>query len=101
LRHGNLFDGKNRLPGNAIKNKSKAGFRHLLYGIHQLAIFSDLHEHRLRREIVIPEIMVHGLKMPKALARRRVECNEGIAEETVAFSIAAVGIGRRRSQRKK
>ncbi len=63
------------------------------------SLVTDGRELRRRAGIQIPEVVVHELEMPPALAAARVERDDGRAEEIGAVPIRAVEVIRRRSER--
>jgi hypothetical protein len=46
-------------------------------------------EHRLRRHVVVPQVMVHHLKVPNHLPGRRAQRDHGIREQILSESLAA------------
>src|SRR5262249_17803879 len=49
------------------------------------------------RQIVIPQVVMHDLIMPAALAGRRVECDHAVGEQVLPQPLPSVEIERRRS----
>src|SRR5262249_1526568 len=50
------------------------------------------------RQIVVPQVMMQGLKVPEPLARPGVERNRAVREEIRAAAVAAVEVEGRRSE---
>ena len=91
--------GKERLARLALEHVDVAGLRDLRDGVHRPAIARHGHEHRRRGEIPIPEVVLHALEMPDALARPRVEREHGVGEQVVAEPVRAIKVERRRARR--
>ena len=58
------------------------------------AVHDDVHEERRGRRVVVPDVVVHELEVPAALARLHVERDDARAEEVVAGVEAAVVVDR-------
>ena len=56
-------------------------------------------QNRLGGKIVVPQVVVHGLKVPQPLTAGGIERDQRIAEQVRPLAVAAVIIGRRRGQR--
>src|SRR5262249_5662701 len=67
--------------------------------IDHLAVVADRQQLWRIGGIVIPEIVMHELEVPEALAGAQVEREQRIAEESLAFAIGAVEIIGRRAER--
>ena len=59
----------------------------------------DVDENRLRRQVVVPDVVMDQLLMPAADAGRRVERDQRVGVEVGPGPIAAVEVVRRRAQR--
>src|SRR5215470_1853161 len=59
-----LFDGKQRFSGKAIENKYEAHLGYLSYRGRQGAVVSNVNQHWLRWQIVVPEIVMNHLVVP-------------------------------------
>ena len=94
LRNGPLFDRPYRLTGHAIEHVKEAGLAGQRHRVDRLAILPDGDQLRSRGVVIIPEIVVHGLVVPQALAGARVERQQAVAEQV------ATRCGRRRRNRK-
>ena len=80
--------GNSGFPVSRSKTKTYAGFGDLGDGIHQLAIAHHRHQVRRRGKVAIPEIVVHGLKMPHALAGCGLQREQRVGEQIVALRFA-------------
>src|SRR5205823_11731839 len=94
-------DLEQRLTGSALKQESKAGLGNLRDRVHRFALAEDGHQRWLRRNIVIPEIVMNGLKVPDPLAGKRLHGHQRIAEKARTLAVPSVIIVGRRSQRQK
>ena len=63
------------------------------------AVDRDVREHRLAREVVVPDAVVHALEMPEPLARLHVERDQALSEQVRPGTMAAVPVVGRRRQR--
>ena len=50
------------------------------------------HERRRRREVAIPDVVLHALEVPHAFTGCRAEAEDGVREQVVAVPVAAVEI---------
>ncbi len=64
LRHGPLDDFEHRLAGLAIEDEQHAGLRCLDNGRNRFVVALDVDQHRLRRHVVVPQVVMHELAMP-------------------------------------
>src|SRR5262249_8184634 len=99
LGYGRFLDIEQRLARYAIEYKREAGLGYLSYRWDKAPVAPYFDQIGLRGNIVIPEVVMHCLKMPDPLARRGVERDQGIAEQPRALAIAPIVVGRRRGQR--
>ncbi len=99
LRHRPLFDRPQRLAGHAIEHVEQSELRRLRDDVARLAVVP--HGEQLRRggQVVVPDVVVHGLEVPEALAGARVEREQRVAEEVGALAIAAEHVVGRRAER--
>ena len=67
-RHGALLDREERRAGVAIEHEEPTGLGRLSDRGHETAAAGDVDQHRLRGEVVVPEVVVHGLERPHDLA---------------------------------
>ena len=77
----------------AIEQIDEALFGGLRDGVDGLAVALDGEQNGRRREVAVPEVVMHGLKMPEAFAGSGVECEQAIGVEVVAGAVGAVEIG--------
>ena len=77
-RGGNFLDAKNWLAVVAVEEEAIGGFGALRHRLDLLAI--DLHFANNRRtgDVVVPQIVMHALEMPEALAGAGVEGERAI-----------------------
>src|SRR5579864_6130074 len=94
-----ILDGEQRLAVVALENKDHAGLGDLSDGIHQLAVSHHGYQVRGRGKVAIPEIVLHGLKMPDALAGRGLQSDQRVGEQIVAQTVGSVEIEGRRAGR--
>src|SRR2546427_7757838 len=88
-----LFHRENRLTGLAVEDEQHAGLRGLNDGGRGGATVRDRHERRRRSIVVIPQVVVHGLKRPDQLAGRSPEGHDRVGVAVVAETEHAVVIG--------
>jgi hypothetical protein len=81
-----------RLASQAIEHEGKPGLRHLRDRGNFLAANGDVDEHRWRRQIVIPDVVMERLEVPNTLACIRIETHETVGEEVIPVAVAAVEI---------
>src|SRR6185436_3587363 len=76
LRDRSLLDRPYRLAGPAIEYVDEPLLADLHHGIDPPSIHRDRAQRRRRREVVVPQTVVHRLEMPDALAGRGVKADE-------------------------
>ena len=91
-RHGPLDDRPHRLAGVAVEDIHEALLRHLRDGLDGFAVHHDVHQVGRRRQVVIPQAVMHHLEVPDALAGGAVHAHEALREQVVAQAMAAVPI---------
>ena len=69
LRHRALFDGPERLAGDAIEHEQETLFGRLRDGVDRLAVVANRDQLWGGVVVVVPQIVVHHLKMPQASFR--------------------------------
>ena len=69
LRHRPLFDRPDRRAGPTVEDVGEALLAHLRHRLDAPAVDGDVHQHRRRRQVVVPHAVVHRLEVP-ARARR-------------------------------
>ena len=87
-----LVDGEQRFAREPVEEIQISLLRGLSQGFDALAVARNCEECGRRRKIPIPDIVMHSLKMPDALACIRVECKQRVCVEIVAESVAAIEI---------
>src|SRR5271154_5464645 len=87
-----FLNGKERLAGGAIEEIEISLLGCLCDRIDTAAIVSYREQRRGRRKVAIPDVMMHPLKVPKALAGLCIEREQGVCEEVVSHSIRSVEI---------
>src|SRR5690606_12232002 len=98
-RHGPLLYRPQRLARHAIEDEQEAVLRRLRDDVDAPAFVRNGQELRRGREVVVPEIVMHGLEVPEPLARAHVERDETVAEQIRADAIRAVIVVGRRAER--
>ena len=94
------MDREKRFAGEAIEEVEIALLRRLRDGVDALAIAVEAEERRWRGKVAIPDVVVHALEMPDALACVRVEGKQRVGVEVVADAVAAVEVHDCRSGRR-
>ena len=79
LRRLPFLDRQHRLPRLPVENKDEALLGALDDDIAPLAIERDRGERGLRSDVVIPDIVMHGLEAPESLASVGVQRHHGVA----------------------
>ena len=83
-------------PVTRSNTKRYAHFVTLRDGSDRLAVHGDVDERRRRRQVVIPDVVMHELVVPHAFTGSRIDTHEAACEEVVAGTMAAVVIAGRR-----
>ena len=94
LGHWTFFYRKQWLSRNPVENKYETHLRDLSHRGNFAAIPPHIDEHGLRRQIVIPDIVVHGLEVPNQFAGGRVQRDQTIGEQVLTFTVGAIKIVR-------
>ena len=94
-----FLDRPDRLARLTVEDVRESLLRHLGDRVNRAAVDGNRHQVGRRREVVVPDAVVHRLKMPLALAGRRIEADERFGEEIGAQPasapvVAARGAGR-------
>ena len=84
LRHRPLFHAEHRLAGHAIEDEQQPHLGDLRDRGNRLAVLDDVDQRRRRAEVVVPDVVMHELLVPLALAGRDVDGDERVAVEVVA-----------------
>ena len=99
LRHRPLFDRNERRAGLAIEHEEVAGLGRHADGRDGAPVLAPVEQDRWRRDVVVPEIVMHGLEVPDALAGVGAQRHDGIGEQVVAEALAAVVVRARAARR--
>ena len=75
-----FLDREQGRAGLAIEQEDVAGLGGLRDGIARLAVVHHRHEHRRRRQVAIPHVVVDELVMPDALAGGGVQHEQAVGE---------------------
>src|SRR6185369_927537 len=68
LFYGTLFDRPDRLPRDSIEDVCKGLLRKLDHRADGLSVDIDIQQDRMRRHVIVPDVMVHQLVMPDFLS---------------------------------
>ena len=93
-----LFDAEDGLAGDAIEDEQQALLGINRHRRNRPAVALDVDERRRRVQVVVPVVVMRGLKKPLQLARRRIEREQRRAVQIRAQPIAAIEIGRGRAE---
>ncbi len=85
-----LLDWEERLARFAVEGEQQAHLGRLDHDRDADAVPLDIRQHGLRRNIVVPQVVVHELPGPDYLAARRVECDQRIGVAVVSKSFTAI-----------
>ncbi len=99
LRHGAFLHRPYRLAGIAVEHEHKSLLGRLDHDVARALAGIDARQRRLRRQIVIPDIVMHGLKRPDPLAGLGAQRHDRIGVVVVAGPLAAPEIRARRRRR--
>ena len=92
LRDRPLLDGKDRLAGHAIEEIEKRLFAHHGDRLDGPTVHREIDQHRRRRDVHVPDRVVHELEMPFATTGPVVDGDEAFREEVVPGPESAVEI---------
>ena len=90
--------GKIGSPGLAVEDVGAAVLRDLRDDVARPAVLRDRDERRRGGEVAVPEVVLHGLEVPDALAGRRAQAEDRVGEQVVAVPVGAVEVVRRPSR---
>ena len=99
FRHGALLDAEDRLAVGAIEDVHQAGLPDQRERGNRSSVLPDVHHHRRRRLIGIPQVVMHGLEVPLVLPGLHIDGHDGIRKQVGAGTIAAPVVGRRTADR--
>ena len=81
------------LAGLPVEHEDVGRLGDLGHHVAPPAVVDDGEQVGGRREVAVPDVVVHGLEVPDALAGRGVEGEQGVGEEVGAHAVAAVEVG--------
>ena len=90
--HRPLLDAVDGLARLAVQDEHPARLADLREGGNALAVPLDLEQAGRRRQVVVPQLVVDVLEVPRQLAGRDVEGDGRVREEVVAGAVAAVEV---------
>ena len=94
LRHGPLLDRPHGRARRAIEHEQEAVLRDLRERFDRPAVDRDVDQDRRGRQVVVEQIVMHGLEVPDALAGLRIQRDDRAAVQVVAEAMAAVHVVR-------
>src|ERR1035438_2243539 len=99
-REGTFMNGKQRLPCEPVEDVQIALLGGLRQGVYGFAVADEIEEHGRRWKVAVPDVVMHALEVPDALAGGGIEREQGVGVEVVAGAVATVvvedrGAGRR------
>ena len=99
LRHRALLNRPDRIAGITVEHKDKTLLGRLDHDVAHALPGIDPRQRRLRRQVVIPDVVMHGLKRPHEFAGLGAQRDHGIGMLVVAGPLAAPEIRARRRRR--
>ena len=90
LRHSCFYDGPDWFAAGAVEHEDKALFGNLCEGLDAFAVDSNVREGGRGWRVVIPDVVMGGLKVPDAFAGFGIEADDACTEEIVAGAVAAI-----------
>ena len=97
--HRPLLDPVDGLAGHAVQDEHPPRLADLGEGGDDLAVALDVHQAGRRRQVVVPQLAVDVLEVPRELAAGDVDGDGRVGEEVVAGSVAAVEVRPRAAHR--
>src|SRR5947207_11103449 len=91
--HGSLDDREQWLPAGALEYVQHAGLGRLDDRRYGHSLHLDVPQDRLRREVVIPQVVVDERLLPHAPAAPGIETQQRVGETIATQAHAAVGVG--------
>ena len=88
-----LLHGEHRLSRLPLEQEQETGLGDLRDRIHVLAAATNPNQVRRSREVVVPEIVMDRLEVPRSASGLRIESDDGVREEVLPESVAAVVVG--------
>ncbi len=99
LRYRSFLDGKNGLSCAAIEGEDQTHLGGLNNSGDAAAVADQIGESRLRRQVIVPHVMVDQLLVPPDGPGCGIERDQGVCVQIVAFTLAAVEVRARRASR--
>jgi hypothetical protein len=93
--HRAFLDGEHRLSARPVEHEELARLRRLEHGGDVLSVTAQRREHGRRRVVIVQQVVVHGLEVPRDLARRGAQRDDGVRVVVAARPVDAVVVGRR------
>ncbi len=87
-----LLHREERTTGLAVEHEDEARLGSLGHGVDGAALVHDTNQDGRRGQVVVPQVVVHGLEVPDALAGLRVEGHDGVRVQVRPGSVAAVEV---------
>src|SRR3954469_11638775 len=87
--NGEFFDGKHRLARHAVKQINKTCFGDLGDSVLFTVGSGEGDQVRTGGQIMIPEIVAQGLKMPEAFPGECIQTERAVGKEIVTFTATA------------
>ena len=87
-----LMDREQRLAGDPVEDVDVTLLGNLRQRVDRLAVPLHGKQRRLRRKVAVPYVVMHALKMPKPLARTRIQRQQRVGIEIVAQAVASVKV---------
>ncbi len=87
-------------PGDAIEDEDQRHLRHHRNRRNRAAVAFDVDQRRRCRYVVIPDVVMNELPVPLQRPGLRVERDDGVGVEVRTFAVAAVIVGRWRTDRR-
>ena len=97
--NGPLFDRPYGPSGRAVEDERERLLRELHDRLDRLSIDSDVGEDRSRRQVVVPQIVVDDLIVPRTFAGQASDAHERVGKDIVTEPVPTVHVAGRRRQR--
>src|SRR5262249_28410856 len=98
MRNRAFFNRPYRFAGYTVQDIEKSILSRLCDYIHHLSIVFDGEQFWSGFKIVVPEIVMRSLKMPKIFSRARIECENAVRKQVRPVTVRAVEIISGRAQ---
>ena len=96
---GRSSTSKSGRPGLAVEHEQPAGLGRLGDGRHDPAVARHVHQHRLRRQVVVPQVVMHRLERPHQRAGGAAQRDHRVGVRVGARTQAAEEVGARAAGR--